>query len=131
MKEISISTGKRVDLIDITAKIERIVRESAVKDGICHIFVPHTTAGVLLNENADPSVRSDIIKGLENMVPDAGGYTHAEGNSPAHIKSSIIGHTVTVPVKDGLLYLGTWQGIYFCEFDGPRTRKTVVTVQNS
>ena len=125
---INVSSSKKMQLIDITSETARLVSKSGVEDGICHVFVPHTTAGVTINENADPDVVSDIIKGLNEIVPSDLSYDHMEGNSPAHIKSSIIGSSVTVFVEKGNLVLGTWQGIYFCEFDGPRRRKVYVKV---
>ncbi len=114
-------------LIDITGKVKDIVRQSRVQNGICQVFVPHTTAGVTINENADPDVVSDLLSALEKIVPRLP-YRHIEGNSLAHVKSSLIGCTVSVPVANGGLYLGTWQGVYFCEFDGPRHRKVCVQI---
>lgn len=113
--------------IAITAQVAEAVRASALKEGVCHIFVPHTTAGITINENADPDVVTDMLAGLDKMVPLLA-YRHAEGNSRAHIKASLLGAAVTVPVADGQLQLGTWQGIYLCEFDGPRRREVHVTV---
>jgi len=129
MKSFTVSTKAREELIDVTSDIQKIVDGSKVAEGICAIFVPHTTAGVTINENADPTVKRDIIKGL-GIVPQ-GGYAHSEGNSPAHIKSSIVGPSLNVFVKDGQLLLGTWQGIYFAEFDGPRRRSVWVEVIKS
>ncbi|MFH1753923.1 MAG: secondary thiamine-phosphate synthase enzyme YjbQ [Candidatus Omnitrophota bacterium] len=129
MKTFNVKTQKRQELIDITRQVRDIVAKEGVEDGLCLVFVPHTTAGVTINENADPSVRSDIIKGLE-MVPE-GGYDHSEGNSPAHIKASIVGSSVYIIIKDGEPKLGTWQGIYFAEFDGPRHRSVWVKTVNS
>ena len=120
-----IKTSKKVEFIDITGLVEQYVE--GTDSGLIHIFCPHTTAGLTINENADPDVVRDIIAGLERMVPERGGYRHAEGNSPAHIKASLMGFHLFVPVRDGRLVLGTWQGIYFCEFDGPRSRRVVVT----
>jgi len=125
---INVSTSRKNQLIDITAEVSRAVSLSGVDGGVCLVCVPHTTAGVTINENADPDVRSDIIKGLDAIVPDDLDYEHSEGNSPAHIRSSIIGNTAQVPVVGGKLLLGTWQGVYFCEFDGPRSRKVYVKV---
>jgi secondary thiamine-phosphate synthase enzyme len=105
-----------------------VVKQSGVKSGLCHIYVPHTTAGVTVNENADPSVRTDITAVLERIVPWNDKYAHGEGNSAAHVKASMMGFSVTVPVERGQLLLGTWQGIYFCEFDGPRSRKVIVKI---
>jgi secondary thiamine-phosphate synthase enzyme len=126
MVSFNVSTSKREELIDITRQVEKALRASKIRDGLCVVFVPHTTAGVTVNENADPTVRGDIIKGL-GIVPDEG-YRHSEGNSPAHIKSSMIGPSLTVIAEDGGLRLGTWQGIYLAEFDGPRQRSVWVKV---
>jgi secondary thiamine-phosphate synthase enzyme len=125
---LRISSSRKVQLIDITQDISDLLRKSGVKEGVCFIYVPHTTAGVTINENADPDVVSDIIMGLEHIVPSRLGYSHSEGNSPAHIKSSIIGNSVNVFIENGKLLFGTWQGIYFCEFDGPRSRKVNVKI---
>ncbi len=124
--ELAISTGSRVQLLDVTARVSEELSHSRVKSGVCYLYVPHTTAGVTINENADPDVTTDIISGLEKLVPLRGNYLHAEGNSDAHIKASLLGFSCIVPVVDGKLALGTWQGIYFCEFDGPRRRKLLV-----
>jgi len=127
--EITLKTTGRNQFIDITRQVESIVLQSGVKSGICVIYAPHTTAGITINENADPTVRKDIINALEKLVPwREPFYEHAEGNSAAHIKSSLIGCNQTVIVQNGKLLLGTWQGIYFCEFDGPRTRRVFVKV---
>lgn len=128
MKRISIKTQAKQELIDITPQVERVVREAGVEEGLCAVFVPHTTAGVLINENADPSVREDILMLLSKLVPQSSHYKHSEGNSPAHIKSSLVGSSVQVPVSAGRLSLGTWQGIIFCEFDGPRTREAWISL---
>ena len=120
MKKFSVSTKHQEELVDITSKVQGIVEELKIDDGMCVVFIPHTTAGVTINENADPSVRDAIIKGLR-VIPSSG-YMHSEGNSPAHIKASVIGSSVTIFVEQGKLALGTWQGIYFAEFDGPRQR---------
>ena len=113
--------------IDITRKVAEIVRRSQVRQGICQVFVPHTTAGVTINENADPDVVDDLLSALNTMAP-ALRYRHGEGNSPAHLKSLLTGSSVMVPIEDGALQLGTWQGIYFCEYDGPRQRKVQVQI---
>jgi secondary thiamine-phosphate synthase enzyme len=115
------SNGK-TGFIDITSTVKSIVQDTGVKEGICTVFVPHTTAGVTINEAADPAVKQDIVTELNKIVPFDDGYTHAEGNSAAHIKASLVGSSVSIPVSGGRLILGTWQGIYFCEFDGPRRR---------
>ncbi len=120
---ISISTRNRSEMIDITSKVEEELSRSGLKDGVCFLFVPHTTAGITINESADPSVVTDIQTMLNKLIPWEGSYRHLEGNSAAHIKSSLIGSSVIVLVESGHLKLGTWQGIFFCEFDGPRSRK--------
>jgi secondary thiamine-phosphate synthase enzyme len=129
MIEFSIKTNKHAEFVEITAQVQRIVAESDVKEGICTVFVPHTTAGITINENADPDVVADMIYALDKAVPwkDAR-YRHREGNTAAHVKSSMMGHSVHVPVREGKLQFGTWQGIFLCEFDGPRTRKVWVSV---
>jgi secondary thiamine-phosphate synthase enzyme len=124
----SIKTSRQVEFVEITNLVQEAVRKSGMKDGICIIFVPHTTAGVTINENADPSVIQDVIMELNKIVPFKDQYLHREGNSPAHIKSSLVGCTLNVIVESGRLSLGTWQGIFFCEFDGPRSRKVYVKV---
>ena len=126
---ISISTRERSEMIDITSKVEEEVKRSGLKDGVCFVFVPHTTAGITINEGADPSVVADIQARLGKLVPWEGTYRHLEGNSAAHIKTSLIGNSVIVFVESGRLTLGTWQGIFFCEFDGPRSRKVHIKFQ--
>lgn len=128
VKEFSISTPGRVAFIDITKTVGSLVKESSVKNGICNIFIPHTTAAITINENADPSVREDIISELGKIAPERSSYKHYEGNSDAHIKTSVLGNSETLIIRGGSLVLGTWQGIYFCEFDGPRTRKFIVSI---
>jgi len=128
MEKVSVKTSSRITLTDITDKVQAAVSKSRVKDGICFVFCPHTTAGITINENADPSVRSDIINTLNKLVPENAGYAHAEGNSDSHIKSSLFGSTLTIFIEDGNLAFGTWQGIFFCESDGPRSRKVWVKV---
>ena len=128
MEKISISTGRRKEFIEITSKIEDVVRKSGIENGICFIYVPHTTCGLTINENADPSVRKDIMNKLEEIVPENGRYSHLEGNADAHIKSSILGHSLMVFIENGHLQLGTWQGIFLCEFDGPRTRQVWIKI---
>jgi secondary thiamine-phosphate synthase enzyme len=128
MNTIEIRTRAKEDFVDLTAEVGRAVAASGVKSGVCVVTVPHTTAGVTVNENADPDVRADLLMTLRRIVPDALPYAHAEGNSPAHAKASIVGSSVTLIVEGGRLQLGTWQGIFFCEFDGPRTRKAWVQV---
>jgi len=128
MGEIRISTKSRTELVDITSEVQRAVTESGVRDGVCHVYVPHTTAGITINENADPSVRQDILMELNKIVPFEDNYRHLEGNAAAHIKASIVGSSETILVAGGRLLLGTWQGIFFCEFDGPRSRRVITTV---
>ena len=123
MVEITLNTRQKAEMVDITVKVREAVRECGLRDGVCVIFVPHTTAGIVINENADPDVKRDILDHLARLVPSGGGYSHMEGNAPAHIKSSIVGASCSVIVHGGELVLGTWQGIFFCEFDGPRRRK--------
>ncbi len=127
-QEISVRTRSRSELQDITPQLSRLVQQSKVADGLMVVFVPHTTAAVTINENADPSVQSDILNELKRLVPLAGSYTHSEGNSAAHIQSTLLGSSQTLFIQDGRLALGTWQGVYFCEFDGPRTRKIWVKI---
>jgi len=126
IKELRVKTSSRVELIDITHLVEKVISEAKIKSGLCTVYVPHTTAGVTINENADPSVKSDIVAELNKVIPFDDNYSHLEGNAAAHIKSSIIGSSETLLVDGGSLVLGTWQGIYFCEFDGPRSRKVIV-----
>ena len=128
MNSFSVKTSQRTEFIDITDDVGRAVRESGVITGTATVFVPHTTAGVTINENADPSVVRDILATLNRLVPRDGSYMHSEGNADAHIKASIMGSSVQVMVEGGRLALGTWQGIYFCEFDGPRSRRVWVSV---
>jgi len=125
---LTIQTGKRADAIDITERVQHVVRASGVETGLCQVYVPHTTAGVFINENADPDALRDILNALEALVPWENGYRHAEGNAAAHIKASLVGSSQTVPVRNGRLMLGRWQAIYFADFDGPRERQLQVTV---
>jgi secondary thiamine-phosphate synthase enzyme len=122
ISKIDIKTHSRVEFRDITNEVREIVKENNVNSGVCHVFVPHTTAGITINEHADPDVVEDIAAQLEEMVPHHHGYKHSEGNSAAHIKASLMGSSVAVMIERGNLALGTWQGIFFCEFDGPRNR---------
>lgn len=125
---IDINSRERIQAIDITPEVSRLVADSGVGDGICHLYVPHTTAAVTINESADPAVAVDILGGLARLAPSDRPYLHREGNSDAHIKSTLVGVSQSVPVAGGRLLLGTWQGIFFCEFDGPRKRKIFVKV---
>jgi len=128
IKDINIRTKSRTEFVDITSEIQSLVDEAGVKSGICHIYVPHTTAGITINEGADPSVVKDIQTMLSKLIPHSFNYSHTEGNSDAHIKSSIVGVSKSILIDEGKLYLGTWQAIFFCEFDGPRHRKVLVKV---
>ncbi len=125
---LEVRTGSQTELVDLTARVQQVVTESGVAEGLCHVFVPHTTAGVTINENADPSVKADILMVLNKIISDREPYRHLEGNSPAHIKASLMGPQLTVLISRGRLLLGTWQGIFFCEFDGPRNRRVHVKV---
>ncbi|KAA5805842.1 secondary thiamine-phosphate synthase enzyme YjbQ [Thermoanaerobacterium thermosaccharolyticum] len=127
MTILKINTHSREVMIDITEEVKSAIKSSGIKDGICTVFVPHTTAGVTINENADPDVKDDIIKGLDEIIPNIR-FKHMEGNSDAHIKSALVGNSVNLIVENGEIQLGTWQGIYFCEFDGPRSRKVYIKV---
>lgn len=127
-EQITVVTNKREETIDITPRVKAAVTRAKIDDGIVAISVAHTTAAVFVNENADPDVQKDVLTALERAVPRDAKYAHAEGNGPAHIKTVLIGNSVTLPVRDGLVALGTWQGIYFAELDGPRERTATITV---
>ena len=122
----TVKTGSRTELIDITRDVQKIVDTSGIDDGLCMVYVPHTTAAVTINESADPSVKRDILMVLNEMIPWDADYRHIEGNSPAHVKTTLVGSSELIAIENGRLVLGTWQGIFFCEFDGPRTRKVHV-----
>ncbi|MFH1709284.1 MAG: secondary thiamine-phosphate synthase enzyme YjbQ [Planctomycetota bacterium] len=128
METIAVRTPAREVLVDITAEVLRRVVASGTKEGLCIVYVPHTTAGITINENADPSVKADITAFLRKMVPAESGFRHAEGNSDAHIKASLVGSSACVPIAAGQLALGAWQGICFAEFDGPRQRQVFVQI---
>ncbi|HYA48559.1 MAG TPA: secondary thiamine-phosphate synthase enzyme YjbQ [Burkholderiales bacterium] len=128
MDTIEIRTKRREEIVDVTAEVARVAAASGRREGLCTVFVPHTTAGLTINENSDPDVKADILMALGRAVPDALPYAHAEGNSPAHVKASLMGSSVSVVVEDGRLRLGTWQGICLCEFDGPRTRQVWIKI---
>jgi len=128
METLQVRSTARVQFLDMTTPIREVISRSGIRDGIAVVYVPHTTAGVTINEAADPSVVQDIIETLAKLVPYRGSYGHAEGNSDAHIKASLMGSSVHLIVSEGAPVLGTWQGIFFCEFDGPRTRKVNVSV---
>ena len=126
MKIIEVKTQIKEDLIDITSQVRKEIVSSKIQNGLCLVYVPHTTAGVTINENADPDVRADILMAMKKLLPESLPYQHGEGNSPAHIKASLIGSSVTILIEDGRPLFGTWQGIFFCEFDGPRNRKVYI-----
>ncbi|MCX7995301.1 MAG: secondary thiamine-phosphate synthase enzyme YjbQ [candidate division WOR-3 bacterium] len=128
IEKIRISTKNRNELVDITDEVKKIIEKNKIKSGIIHIFCPHTTAAITINENYDPSVKEDISNFLTKLIPYRSNYAHTEGNADAHIKAAIIGSSRTVFVEDGRLAFGTWQGIFFCEFDGPRTREIWVKI---
>ena len=128
METIEIRTGSRIEVVDITRQVQEAVSRSEVAAGAAVVCSAHTTAGVTVNENADPDVMDDVLKTLGKLVPHCGSYAHSEGNSDAHIKATLVGLSATLPVEGGRLVLGTWQGIYFCEFDGPRRRQVTVQV---
>jgi len=128
-KRITVPTRSKTELVDITPEIEKIVEASGVKEGICWVFIPHTTAGITINEGADPSVKRDILSQLDKLIPLAESYQHLEGNAPAHIKASMVGSSQTLIIENGKLLLGTWQSVYLCEFDGPRHRKIIIKVE--
>jgi len=128
MNILQIRTSSRVDFVDITSRVQAAVTESQIKDGIVVVYVPHTTCGITINEHADPDVVRDIQYQLANLVPYQKGYHHMEGNADSHIKTSMVGSSETVIIEDGRLVLGTWQGIFLCEFDGPRSRKVYLKI---
>ena len=132
METITVDTQRKDELVDITQQVQQHVAASGIQDGLAHLICQHTTAGITINENADPDVKSDLLMALRRIVQDSWPFQHAEGNSPAHLKSSMVGCTTTIPIANGRLVLGTWQGIFFCEFDGPRGgRKVQVTLINN
>ena len=125
---LNIKTSFRTQFVDITNQVKQLIAGAGISEGICHLYAPHTTAAITINENADPSVVQDIIKQLDKLIPWQDNYRHTEGNAAAHIKASILGASQVVLINGGLLALGTWQGIFFCEFDGPRQRKVLVKI---
>jgi secondary thiamine-phosphate synthase enzyme len=127
-KEVSVKTQKRENLMELTGQIQELVDESDIKEGVCRLYVPHTTAGITINENADPSVEKDLINHMRKVIPQSADFSHSEENSDAHIKSSLTGISTSVLIHDGQLMLGTWQGIFFVEWDGPRHRKLFVQI---
>jgi secondary thiamine-phosphate synthase enzyme len=128
IRQLRIKSNSRTELIDITQGVQRLVAESGIRSGVCHVHALHTTSGITINENSDPNVGRDLLKELNKVIPFEDNYGHSEGNSAAHIKSSIIGVTKAVIVEEGRLALGTWQAVFFCEFDGPRDRSVLVKV---
>ena len=128
LEVITVTTHSRNEMVDITSKVREVVERSEVKEGICVIYTAHTTAAITINENADPAVPQDITSFFNKLVPPDAGYKHAEGNSDSHIKTTLVSPSITVIIHEGKLLLGTWQGIFFCEYDGPRTRKVFVKV---
>ncbi|NWF97895.1 MAG: YjbQ family protein [Nitrospirae bacterium] len=126
IKYINLKSKTRIELIDITEMIQEVIKEAGVTKGICYLYVPHTTAAITINEGADPSVQRDIINALNRMVPYEMNYSHREGNADAHIKSTLVGTSVNIIIDEGKLLLGTWQSIFFCEFDGPRHRRVAI-----
>jgi secondary thiamine-phosphate synthase enzyme len=128
MKTLSVKTNAQTEMIDITRQVQEVITAEGFQNGICMLYVSHTTAGITINESADPSVQKDILMVLNQVVPWEADYRHMEGNSPAHVKSSLMGASQLVAVENGRMVLGTWQGIFFCEFDGPRTRKLLVKI---
>ena len=126
MQEFRVRTRSRTELADITGEVCSAIRAEGIQDGLCVVYCPHTTAGITINENADPDVATDVLNELNKIVPFDDGYRHSEGNSAAHIKSSMIGCSEMLIIENGRPVLGTWQGVYFCEFDGPRSRRVIV-----
>ncbi len=126
VKYINVKSKARIEFIDITEMVQDVVKDAGIVKGVCFLFVPHTTAGITINEGADPSVQRDIVNSLNRLIPHEMNYFHREGNADAHIKSTLVGTSVHVIVEDGKLLLGTWQSIFFCEFDGPRHRRVAV-----
>ncbi|MFQ6016067.1 MAG: secondary thiamine-phosphate synthase enzyme YjbQ [Anaerolineae bacterium] len=131
MIRLDVSTPSRTVLVDITRQVQQAVQDAGIENGVCYLYVPHTTAGITINENADPSVKMDILEKLSEWVPQGGRYHHREGNADAHIKTSLVGSSEMVFVEGGKLLLGTWQGIFLCEFDGPRHRRVLLEVKSS
>ncbi len=131
IERIQVASERRHQFVEVTGLVNEALRRASVSDGICHVYVPHTTAGILVNENADPDVAADMLVWLDAAAPQQGRYQHAEGNSPAHIKATLVGQSAAIPIESGKLALGTWQGVFLAEFDGPRRRTIVVNVIGS
>jgi secondary thiamine-phosphate synthase enzyme len=128
MTRVQLRTQRREEFVDVTGHVADAVRASGVHEGWALVYCPHTTAGITINENADPDVVTDVLAALRELAPQHAGWRHVEGNSDGHVKASLVGSSVTIPIAEGRLALGTWQGVYFCEFDGPRTRNVLVSV---
>lgn len=128
IKTLAVKSSSREEFVDITDEVDNAVRDSGIKNGICFLYVPHTTAGITINEGADPSVKKDILNTLKKIAPYAAGYLHMEGNADSHIKATVVGSSVNVLIENGRLLLGQWQSIFFCEFDGPRARKVYLKI---
>jgi len=131
MKRFRVKTTSRIEMIDVTSEVQRLVSEEGINEGVCLVYCPHTTAGVVINEHADPSVAEDIASALTEQYPHRRAWRHLEGNADAHVKSAVVGISAMIPITGGRLALGTWQGIFFCEFDGPRTRELYVQIMSS
>ncbi len=131
LERIEIESSKRIELLDITGQVNTLIQKSGVREGICFLHVPHTTAGITINENADPDVSHDILELTSRLIPKDDNYAHLEGNSDSHIKSSLFGATINLIINDGKLLLGKWQCVYFCEFDGPRNRSLHIKIISS
>ncbi|MFX1296510.1 MAG: secondary thiamine-phosphate synthase enzyme YjbQ [Promethearchaeota archaeon] len=131
ISQITVKTTKREEIIDITNKVYQIIKESNILNGICRVFIPHTTASITINENADRNVKIDFLSILKKIIPQARAYLHIEGNSDSHVKASITGFSQTIIVQNGNMLLGTWQSLWLCEFDGPRTRKVIITLESA
>lgn len=129
--QIKVKTTKREEIIDISEKIMEIIRDSNIRNGICRVFVPHTTAGITINENADYNVKKDFLFILKKLIPQSKEYLHVEGNSDSHVKASLVGFSQTIILQNKKLLLGTWQGVMFCEFDGPRTRRVIISLEGT
>ncbi len=131
MEKFAVSSSQQTQIIDITAQLQSIVSSNGIREGVCHVFIPHTTAGITINENADPDVKADILMEINKIVPFQDNYRHMEGNSAAHIKASLFGSSQVILIQNGRIQLGTWQGVFFCEFDGPRSRNVWVSLIKS
>jgi len=131
LHQINIKTSKREEIIDITDQIQQTIKDSSVQEGYCHIFIPHTTAGITINENADRNVKIDFLDILGRLIPRSDDYLHSEGNSDSHVKASLVGFSQNILIQGGQMLLGTWQGLWFCEFDGPRSRKIVIALDGT